>query len=133
MTDRVNPFSDEWCAQAAAVWDDVVVPNLVDPENYNYIVEWKATDTGAICQLKAERGKVTEWAPGKRFSDDDCDFILHAPSATWQKIADGQLDPVGAIASQRLHLQKGPMPVVITEAEAFKRLLVGFGRVPTNW
>ena len=45
---RVNSFSSkEWCDQAIAVWDEVVFPHFVDPDNYNYSCEYKDTDTGA--------------------------------------------------------------------------------------
>src|SRR5581483_7234318 len=47
--------------QAKDVWADVVVPNLVDPDNYNYVVEFRAVDIdGAVCQLKATKGVVED-------------------------------------------------------------------------
>jgi putative sterol carrier protein len=129
----VEPFSKEWCVQVIEIWNEVVVPNLVDPDNYNYVVEFGATDTGAVCQLKADHGQIITWDPGKGYNDDDCDFILWAKSEHWRSVAEGKLDPVGAVASKRIHMRKGPMPVVIKEADPFKKLLVGFGRIPTAW
>jgi putative sterol carrier protein len=129
----VEPFSKEWCLQAVPLWNDVVIPSLVDLDNYNYVVEFGEIDTGSVCQLKAERGQIMAWEPGKTFTDDECDFILWATSENWRKVAEGKLDPVGAVASKRIHMRKGPMPVVIKEAEAFKKLLIDFGRIPTAW
>jgi hypothetical protein len=40
---------------------------------------------------------------------------------------------VGAVAAKRIHMRKGLMEVVIKEAEAFKKTLTGFGRIPTAW
>lgn len=130
---QVELFSKEWCAEACKLWERVVIPNLVDLENYNYIAEWGVTDTGAVCQFKAEKGQILSWEPGKRFDDDACDFILWAKVAAWKQVGEGKMDPVGAVASKRIHLRKGPMPVVIKEADAFKRLLIGYGEIPTAW
>lgn len=131
MAESVQRFSQEWCDQACGVWDDTVVPNLVDSDGFNWVVEFKALDTEAICQASTERGKVLNWTEGKSVPDEDCGFILHANSDIWQKIGAGELDPVGAVASQRLHLKKGSMTVVIRESNAFKKLLIGFGGIPT--
>lgn len=132
-TDLVEFCSQEWCNQAMELWEEVVIPNLADPPNYNYVVEWKDTDSGAISQFKAEKGIIQDWEPGKRYPDEECDFILWAKRENWQKIANGTLDPVGAVASKRVHLRKGPMAIVIKEANAFKLLLIAYGRIPTAW
>lgn len=125
--------SKEWCEKAIEVWDEVTFPNLVDPDNYHYIVEWGETDTGTCNQFKADHGKIVTWEPGKTYSDEDCTFILWASKENWRKIGEGKLDPVGAVASKRVHMRKGPMTVVVKESEAFKKLLVGFGQIPTAW
>jgi len=130
----VELFSQEWCEQAKDVWADVVVPNLVDPDNYNYVVEFRAVDIdGAVCQLKATKGVVEDWFTGKKYSDEEATFLIDATKDIWHKVADGKLDPVGAVASKRVHLRKGPMPVVIKESKAFTGLLESFGRIPTEW
>jgi putative sterol carrier protein len=126
-------FSQEWCESAKKLWDVAVVPVLVDPDTYDYVVEFRATDLGAVCQLKAAKGKVLEWNAGKKYSDDEADFLIDATKDNWQKVGNGKLDPVGAVASKRIHLRKGPMPVVIKEAQAFTQLLGGFGTIPTAW
>jgi putative sterol carrier protein len=126
-------FSQAWCLRAVELWDEVVFPNLVDPGNYHYSAEFVDTDTGAVCQFTSDTGRIITWQPGKHLSDDDCHFILLASRDNWRKVAEGKLDPVGAVASKRIHLKKGPMPVVIKEADAFKRLLVSWGRIPTDW
>ncbi len=129
----VELFSKEWCVKAVEIWNEVVIPNLADPPNYNYVVEWIDLDADATCQLKAQTGLIVSWEPGKVIPDEDCDFILAAKRENWRKIGEGTLDPVGAVASKRVHLRKGPMAVVIKEADAFKRLLVAYGRIPTAW
>jgi putative sterol carrier protein len=131
--DLVDLFSPEWCVKAIEVWNEVVIPHLADPDNYHYVAEWKDTDTDAICQFKAAAGRIVTWEAGKTYNDEDCDFILWAKHDIWKKVADGVLDPVGAVASKRIHMRKGPMTVVIKEADGFKRLLVAYGRIATNW
>lgn len=133
MSEQVEFFGKEWCAKAVEIWDEVAFPNLADPGNYHYVVEWGESETGTICQFKADHGKIVSWEPGKSYSDEECDFLLWGVRENWKKIGEGKLDPVGAVASKRLHLRKGPMAVVIKEADAFKRILIGFGRIPTAW
>jgi putative sterol carrier protein len=132
-TGLVQPFSSEWCEKAIEIYNAIVVPVLADPPNYNYLTQFSVTDSEHVCQFRTEHGQVLGWEPGKKFSEEDCDFILTATGENWQKVADGKLDPVGAVAAKRIHLQKGPMPVVIKEAEAFKTMLSAFGRIPTAW
>lgn len=132
-TEVVELFSKEWCVKAIELWDEVVVPNLADPDNYNYNTEFYDTDTGAICQFTAATGRILSWEPGKKLSDEECTFILHATRENWKKVAEGKLDPIGAVASKRILAKKAPMPVVIKEADAFKRMLVSWGRIPTTW
>jgi putative sterol carrier protein len=129
----VELYSKEWCEQAIQLWDDIVYPNLADRENYNYTVEWGETDTGTCSQFKAQKGKILSWEPGKEISDEDLTFILWAKKDVWKQIGESKLDPVGAVASKRVHMRKGPMPVVVKEADAFKKLLIGYGRIPTKW
>jgi putative sterol carrier protein len=129
----VEPFSAEWCEQALQVWDDVTFPALVDPENYHYIAEFGETDTGQCATFKADHGKLLEWVPGKTYPDEECDFVIWATRANWKKVAEGKLDPVGAVAAKRVHVRKGPMPVIVKEAKAFSNLLAGYGRIETNW
>jgi putative sterol carrier protein len=125
----------EWCARMAAQWAEVVYPNIADAESYNYSAQFTDTDTGAVFQWRAEKGRIVYWEPGKVLSDDECTFILSATHDNWRKVADGKLDGVGAVAAKRVHLHKGPMPVVIREATAFKILIgpQGHGSIPTAW
>jgi putative sterol carrier protein len=129
----VELFSEEWCEKACALWDEVTFPHLVDPDNYNYVAEFQDTDTGNCATFKAEHGKIVDWVPGKTHPDEECDFILSASRDNWRKVAEGKLDPVGAVAAKRIHVKKGPMPVVVKEAKGFSNLLAGYGRIDTNW
>ena len=129
--EAVELFSQEWCERAKAVWDDTVVPNLLVPEVISYVIEWGDIDSGAVCQTTCEGGKVLDWVAGKPHPDEECHFIFWGTRENWRKVGEGKLDPVAAVASKRLHMRRGLMPVVIKEADAFKKLLVGFGRIPT--
>jgi hypothetical protein len=132
--DLVELFSPEWCDHATLVWKEVATPYIADPDNFDYIVEWGETDTGTCSQTKAiPPGVVDTWQPGQPYGADRAQFQLWASRDVWRKIADGKLDPVAAMAAKRLHLRKGPMAVVIKEADAFKRLLANWGRIPTAW
>ena len=132
--DLVELFSAEWCDHATRVWKEVATPFIADPENFDYIVEWGDTDTGACSQTKAiPPGVVESWQPGQPHGADAAQFQLWASRDIWRKIGDGRLDPVAAMAAKRVHLRKGPMAVVIKEADAFKRLLAAWGRIPTAW
>lgn len=126
-------FSPQWCEMAKGVWEAKVVPRLVEPETYNYIIEFRAPEIDAACQIKAVKGAVVEWDSGRKYSDDEATFLIDASAEVWRKIAEGKLDPVGAIAAKRIHLRKGPMTVVIKESKAFTALLEGFGDIPTEW
>ncbi|MEW6470784.1 MAG: hypothetical protein AB1679_00760 [Actinomycetota bacterium] len=124
--------SKEWCERAVEVWNETVVPNLVDPEHYHYTVEFGETASGKFSQLNTEYGKVLTWEPGKHI-EEECDFVIWATPEIYEKIGEGKLDPVGAVASKRVHVRRGPMPVIIKEADAFKKLLIGLGQIPTAW
>lgn len=126
-------FSQDWCERAKKIWDDSVIPVLADRDGYNYVVEFRATDIGAVCQLKAEKGVLIEWNAGKKHSDEEADFLIDATKEIWHKVAGGKLDPVAAVAAKRIHMRKGPMPIVIKEAKAFTVLLESFGHIPTAW
>jgi hypothetical protein len=133
-TESVELFSKEWCEHATDVWMDVAAPAIADPPNFDYVVEWGETDTGACSQTKAVPPGVPEsWQPGQPFPPEQVQFSLWASRDTWKKLGEAKLDPVGAMAAKRLHLRKGPMAVVIKEAEAFKRLVSSWGRIPTAW
>jgi hypothetical protein len=130
----VELFSKEWCEHAVQVWLEVATPCIADPPNFDYVVEWGETDTGACSQTKAvPPGVPASWDPGQPYGPDDVQFSLWASRDTWRKIGEGKLDSVGAMAAKRLHLRKGPMAVVIKEADAFKRLVSSWGRIPTAW
>ncbi|MGH8998986.1 MAG: hypothetical protein ACRDY7_06290 [Acidimicrobiia bacterium] len=133
-SDAVDLFSPEWCEHATRIWKEVATPCIADPANFDYIVEWGDTDTGACSQTKAvPPGIVEVWQPGQPHGTDGAQFQLWASRDTWRKIGDGKLDPVAAVAAKRLHLRKGPMAVVIKESQAFSRLLAAWGRIPTAW
>ena len=132
-TDQLELYSKEWCEKAIELWDEIVYPSLADRDNYNYAVEFGETDNGTSSQLKAEKGRIVWWEPGQQLGDEELTFVLWATRDNWRKIGEGKLDPVGAVASKRVHMRKGPMPVVVKEADAFKRLLAGFGTIPTQW
>lgn len=134
MSQEVELFSQEWCDAAIKLWEAEVYPNLADAENYAYIAEFGVTDhPEQVSQFKAEKGHLLEWTAGKKFTDDEATFLVWAKIENWQKVAEGTLDPVGAVAAKRVHLRKGPMTVVVNEADAFTRLLKGFGTIPTKW
>lgn len=126
-------FSKEWCEGAKLIWEDVVINNFADPENFNYIAEFGDSDSGNVCQFKAEQGKLQMFDPGKTYPPEECTFIFSGKTSAWQNVAQGKLDPVAAVASKRVHMQKGPMPIVIKEATAFKAFLIAWGRIPTAW
>jgi len=129
-----EPFSQEWCDAATKVWSNDVYPLIKDREGYNYTVEFGSTDAPEqVCQLQAKLGMVEWWNPGKKLADADLTFIIWAKREHWKKVAEGTLDPVGAVAAKRVELRKGPMTVVVKEADAFTRLLKGFGTIPTRW
>jgi putative sterol carrier protein len=130
----VELFSQEWCEEAKKVWDAETYPYLVDSENYNYIAEWGVTENpDQVCQFRAEKGRLVEWDAGKKYSDEDSTFLIWAKKENWKKVAEGSLDPVGAVAAKRIHVRKGPMTVIVNEADAFTRLLKGYGSIPTQW
>lgn len=129
----VELFSQEWVDKAKELWAEVVTPNLVEPETYDYIMEFGVIDGDAVCTIRPEQGRPVEAVAGKKYSDEECGFILYATKDIWRKVAAGELDPVAAVASKRIHLRKGPMAVVIKEADPTKQFLSGFGRIPTNW
>lgn len=129
----VELFSQEWVEHARRLWAEVVTPNLVEPETYDYIMEFGVIGGDEVATIRPEKGVPVEAVAGKKYTDDECGFILYATRDNWRKVAQGQLDPVGAVASKRIHLRKGPMPVVIREANPTKLFLSGFGRIPTRW
>lgn len=129
----VELFSPEWVEHARRLWEEVVTPNLVEPETYDYIMEFGVIDGDAVATIRPEKGVAVEAVAGKKYTDEECGFILYATMDNWRKVAQGQLNPVGAVASKRIHLRKGPMPVVIREATPTALFLSGFGRIPTRW
>ena len=129
----VEPFSPEWCGQMSERWPQEIAAVFVDPEGYNYIVEWGETDTKTQSQSRAERGVLLEWPSGKKFSDAECDFIIYASRDTWNKLGKGELDPMDVVATGLVELRKGPVEVVAKEVEAWKAFLAALGRVDTNW
>lgn len=132
--EAVELFSQEWCDAAKDLWEKEVYPLLADAENYAYIAEWGIIgQEDSLCQFKAEKGHLVEWDAGKKYSDEEATFLIWAKKEHWQKVAEGAMDPVGAVAAKRIFLKKGPMTVVVNEADAFTHLLKGFGSIPTKW
>jgi hypothetical protein len=128
----VEFFSEAWCAKALALWNEVATPLFVDPDNYNYNLEWRTPD-GVVNQMIADHAKAADWWVGKRLPDEECEFIVEATEENFKKVAEGKLDPVGAVASKRVHLKKGPMTALIKEAHAFARFMEHWGDIPTKW
>ena len=134
--DLVELFSQEWVDKAKELWAEVVTPNLVEPETYDYIMEFglmEGDQVVAVATIRPEKGVPVEAVAGKKYSDEESGFMLYATKENWRKVALGEMDPVAAVASKRIHLRKGPMPVVIREANPTKQFLRGFGRIPTRW
>ena len=128
----VDFFSEEWCAAATDLWNRVATPLFVDPDNYNYKLEWRTTD-GRVNQMIADHAKAVDWWVGKTVPDEEIAFIVEAPEENFRKVAEGKLDPVGAVAAKRIHLKKGPMTALIKEAGAFKTFMEHWGDIDTRW
>jgi putative sterol carrier protein len=129
----VEPFSPDWCEQMSAMWEKQIAAVFADPEGYNYIVEWGEPDGNTQCQSRAERGVLLEWPSGKKFSDEECDFIIYAGRDTWGKLGRGELDPMEVVATGAVDVRKGDLGVIAKEGEAWKAFLRTLGQVPTNW
>jgi putative sterol carrier protein len=59
-------------------------------------------------------------------------FVMSAPSATWQKVLDGQLDPIKGLMSRQLKL-KGPMVKILKMPKAAIELVNAAMTVETTW
>jgi putative sterol carrier protein len=128
----VEFFSKEWCERATELWNTVATPLFVDPDNYNYKLEWRTTD-GRVNQMIADHAKAVDWREGKTVPDEEIGFIVEASEENYKKVADGKLDPVGAVAAKRVHLKKGPMAALIKEATAFKTFMEHWGDLNAQW
>ena len=128
----VEFFSKEWCERATELWNTVATPLFVDPDNYNYKLEWRTTD-GRVNQMVADHAKAVDWWLGKTLPDEEIGFIVEASEENYKKVADGKLDPVGAVAAKRVHLKKGPMAALIKEATAFKTFMEHWGDLNAQW
>ena len=128
----VEFFSEEWCVKATELWNTVATPLFVDPDNYNYKLEWRTPD-GRVNQMIADHAKAVDWWVGKKLPDEEIGFIVEAPEENFRKVAEGMLDPVGAVAAKRIHLKKGPMTALIKEATAFKTFMEHWGDIDTKW
>lgn len=133
MADPVKLFSAEWCQQATQLWEELVVPDLIDPEAFNYVIQFNVADDSAMCQLKAERGHAVAWEPGTPFPDAETQFIVAATPENWRKLGEGTLDPMAAIPSKRMHFRRGPVAVAIKEIQAFKKIIPAIMAFPIDW
>jgi putative sterol carrier protein len=66
--------------------------------------------------------------------DDDKDpaFVLSAPSTVWQRVLNGQLDPIRGLMSRQLKL-KGNMMQIMKTPKAAIELVAAARTVPTEW
>jgi putative sterol carrier protein len=109
-----------------------VYPRVVEPEAFNYVIEWGEVG-GAACQLRTEGGQIVSFEAGQPRPTDEVDFALWAKREIWHKAASGELDAVAAIAAKRIDFRRGPVAEAIRQAPGLKAFVKGFGTIPTAW
>ncbi len=62
----------------------------------------------------------------------DPEFVMSAPSPTWQKVLEGKLDPIRGLMSRQLKL-KGPMVKILKTPRAAIELVAAAQTVDTSW
>ncbi len=73
--------------------------------------------------LALDGGRCRAVRPARAADSGDCDFILSASSETWQRILQGDGDPVMAILLGQIRFERGRWSALVPYAAAARELL----------
>ena len=67
MSEKLNFFSEEWCAAAllAVNSNDAVYQGFKDPGAFTNRMEFACTDREVVSHVEWDKGKVISWTPPK--------------------------------------------------------------------
>lgn len=60
-------------------------------------------------------------------------FIIEADYATWKAVIQGKLDPIVAMLSSQLQLEKGPLPALLKNVEGSHQLVASAAAIETQF
>lgn len=90
------------------------------------------TGGGAAVYLDLQAGECRAARPASEADLAGSRAIVAGPPATWARILGGDLDPMLALASGRLSLEKGSLASLMTHARGARALLKAAARVGTD-
>lgn len=134
MSEKLNFFSEEWCAAAllAVNSNDAVYQGFKDPGAFTNRMEFACTDREVVSHVEWDKGKVISWTPPK-FDEGDLWVVINGEIANWQRAAAGEEEGGKLLMAGQIKLAKGPMSAAIENAGALNHFLLSWGQVPTDW
>jgi putative sterol carrier protein len=132
-------FTDEWAAEwheqinanedyrtAAARWEGAIClvmsadEDMGIPEDRAVVADlWHGDSRGAKVAGPAER--------------DEAPYVIRASPEVWQRVLEGDVDPIVGLMGGKLKLAKGKLFSLVPYAKAAKELVVSAGRVDTSY
>ena len=88
-------------------------------------------DCSVFLDLKEGKCKKAHKASPEDF--ETAEFVISAGRESWQKILNGELDPMMAVMTKKLELKKGNVGVLVRNVNAAKELIKTAAAVETEF